>query len=187
MKEAVVIGVSAGGMTALDIILPPLPRNFHLPLIIVSHRHPESDDYLERHLDEKCAVHVKQADQGEKITPGTVYVAPPNYHLLIDDDFTFFLSNDAPVNFARPSIDVLFQSAADAYGPQLVGIILTGANNDGSLGLKKIKETNGLTIVQDPETAEIPQMPRSAIAAAAPHHILPLREIPAFLTDLHLK
>lgn len=187
MKGAVVIGVSAGGMAALDIILPLLPKAFLLPLIIVSHRHPDSDDYLERHLDKKCALPVKRAHQGEQITPGTVYIAPPNYHLQIEDDFTFSLSLEAPVNFARPSIDVLFHSAAETYGPRLVGIILTGANDDGSRGLKKIKEMGGLTIVQDPESAEIPQMPRAAIAAANPHHILSLREIPAFLTRLPCK
>lgn len=185
--KAVVIGVSAGGMTALDTILPKLPKDFCLPLIIVSHRHPNSDDYFERHLDEKCAVPVKQADQREKITPGTVYVAPPNYHLLIEDDLTFSLSLEAPVHFARPSVDVLFQSAADAYGPQLIGIVMTGANDDGSRGLKKIKEMGGLTVVQDPKSAEIPQMPRAAIAAANPHYILPLREIPGFLTGLQKK
>jgi len=184
MREAVVIGVSAGGMAALDTILPLLPKEFLLPLIIVSHRHPDSGDYLERHLGKKCALPVKQALRGEIITPGTVYIAPPDYHLQIESDFTFSLSLEAPVNFARPSIDVLFHAAAAAYGPRLIGIILTGANDDGSRGLKKIKEMGGLTVVQDPESAEIPQMPRAAIAAANPHHILHLREIPAFLARL---
>ncbi len=182
--KAIVIGVSAGGMTALDTILPQLPKDFYLPVIVAPHRHPNSDDYLEHHLGRNCAVHVKQADQGEKITPGTVYIAPPNYHLLIEDNFTLSLSLDAPINFARPSIDVLFQSAADAYGPQLIGIVLTGANDDGSRGLKKIKGMGGLTIVQDPRAAEIPQMPKAAIAAANPHHILTLREIPERLINL---
>ncbi|MCI0471195.1 MAG: chemotaxis protein CheB, partial [Candidatus Aminicenantes bacterium] len=153
MEGAVVIGVSAGGMTALKTILPKLPHGFCLPIIIVSHRHPDSDDYLERHLDSECAVTVKRARQNEKITPGTVYIAPPNYHLRIEKDFTFSLSQGPPVNHARPSIDVLFDSAADVYGPLLTGIVLTGANDDGSRGLKKIKESGGLTAAQDPRTA----------------------------------
>lgn len=184
MDGAVVIGVSAGGMTALKTILPKLPRDFDLPIIIVSHRHPESDDFLERHLDSECAVTVKRACHNEKITPGTVYIAPPNHHLRITENFTFSLSQTPPVNHARPSIDVLFDSAAHVYGRQLTGIVLTGANDDGSRGLKKIKDTGGLTAAQDPETAEMPHMPRAAIAAANPPHIIPLLKIPEFLIGL---
>jgi two-component system chemotaxis response regulator CheB len=184
MEGAVVIGVSAGGITALKTILPKLPRKFCLPIIVVFHRPPESDDFLERFLDSECAVTVKRAHPGEKITPGTVYIAPPNFHLLIEENFTFSFSQAPPVNHARPSIDVLFDSAADVYGHLLTGIILTGANNDGSRGLKNIKDTGGLTAAQDPDTAEIPQMPRAAITAANPPHILPLIKIPEFLTNL---
>lgn len=174
---AVVIGVSAGGMKALDTILPRLPADFKLPVIVVSHRHRNSDDYLEQHMNELCALPVKQADEKEKIIPGVIYFAPPNYHLLVEDDRTFSLSVDAPVNYARPSIDVLFESALAVFGAGLVGIVLTGANNDGSRGLKKIKQAGGLTIAQDPACAEVPHMPRAAIAAAGPDLVLSLEKI----------
>jgi two-component system chemotaxis response regulator CheB len=179
--SAVVIGVSAGGMKALDRILPLLPADFNLPVIIVSHRHPDSDDYLEQHMNEHCSLPVKQADEKEKVIPGVIYFAPPNYHLLIEDNRTFSLSVEAPVNYARPSIDVLFESALGVFGSGLVGIVLTGANNDGSRGLKKIKQAGGLTIAQDPADAEVPHMPKAAIAAADPDLILPLEKIGEFL------
>ncbi len=185
--KAVVIGVSAGGAKALKTILKGLPSDFAFSVIIVVHRHSDSDDYLERSLNSECKIRVKQADEKENIKSGVVYFAPPNYHLLIEDDNTFSMSLERDVNYARPAIDVLFESAAYVYGPELIGIILTGANNDGSQGLKKIKKMGGLTIVQRPETAEVEDMPRAAIAAVEPDHILPLEEIGPFLTNLNLK
>ncbi len=185
--KAVVIGVSAGGAKALKTILPGLPSDFAFSVIIVIHRHSDSDDYLERSLNSECRIRVKQADEKKNIKNGVVYFAPPNYHLLIEDDNTFSMSLEGAVNYARPAIDVLFESAAYVYGPELIGIVLTGANNDGSQGLKKIKKMGGLAIVQAPETAEVGDMPRAAIAAVEPDYILPLKEIGPFLMDLNLE
>jgi two-component system, chemotaxis family, protein-glutamate methylesterase/glutaminase len=185
--KAVVIGVSAGGLKALKTILLGLPLNLAFSVIIVAHRHSDSDDYLEQSLNSECEIRVKQADEKEAINDGVVYIAPPNYHLLIEDDNTFSMSVEGAVNYARPSIDVLFESAAYVYGPELIGIILTGANNDGSQGLKKIKKMGGLTIVQTPETSEFDDMPKAAIATAKPDHILPIEEIGPFLRVLNLE
>ncbi len=182
--KAVVIGVSAGGMNALNTILPQLPESFSLSVVIAIHRHPNSDDYLERSMNHRCELPVKQADEKEKILSGSVYFAPPNYHLLIEDDHTFSLTVDQAVNYARPSIDVLFESAAYAYGSRLIGVVLTGANSDGSQGLKTIKEMGGLAIVQTPESAEVAAMPKAAISIARPDHILDLEGIGSLLMEL---
>jgi two-component system chemotaxis response regulator CheB len=182
--EAIVIGVSAGGMKALGTILPHLPADFALGIIVVQHLHPSAEDSLALRLNKSCELAVKQADEKESIAPGVIYIAPPDYHLMVEEDRAFSLSLDEPVNYARPSIDILFETAADAYGSKLVGIVLTGANADGSHGLKRIKESGGVTIVQDPATAEIETMPRAAIAATQVDHILPLEEIGPFLVTL---
>ena len=181
---AIVIGSSAGGIKALSTVLESLPQSFPLPIIIVQHLHPNSNGYLVHILSAKCALTVKQAEEKEQIQGGVVYLAPPNYHLLLEEDRTFSLSLEERVNFSRPSIDVLFESAVYAYRHQLIGIILTGANSDGSLGLKKIKQIGGYAIVQDPDTAEADAMPRSAIKVTSVDKILPLDEIGDFL--LHL-
>jgi two-component system chemotaxis response regulator CheB len=185
--EIAVMGISAGGMNALSTILPALPCDFPLPLVIVHHRHPTSDSYLAHALDRKCEITVKEAEDKESIEPGVVYIAPPDYHLLTEDERIFSLSNDKRVNHARPSIDVLFESASDVYGSKIIGIVLTGANNDGSLGLKRIKQRGGLAIVQNPETAESSSMPKAAIAGARVDHILHLDQIAPFLVNLILK
>ena len=182
--DAVVIGVSAGGIEALTKVISRLRPDFPVPLIIVQHRSPEADDFLVGHLNEKSVVTVKEAEGREPLCPGVVYIAPPDYHLLIEEDRTFSLSQEERLHFSRPSIDVLFDTAADAFGPSLVGIILTGANSDGSAGLKKIKEGGGMTIVQDPATAYVSVMPKAAIQATEVDHILPLDEIGLFLNSL---
>ena len=182
--KAIVIGASTGGMSALKIILSALPSNFALSVIIVMHRHKDTDGYLEKSLDNECKMCVKQADEKEEIRGGVVYVAPPNYHLLIEDNCTFSMSVEGVVNYARPSVDVVFESAADVYGQRLIGVILTGANRDGSQGLRKIKEAGGLTIVKSPETSEVADMPEAAIAAVKPDHVLPLENIGYFLRKL---
>jgi two-component system chemotaxis response regulator CheB len=182
--RCIAIGVSAGGMDALSSIIPTLPPAFPIPVVVIQHVSPHSDNYMTRLLDNISAIKVKEVDEKEKLKPGVVYTAPPNYHVLVEDDTTFSLSLEERVNFARPSIDVFFQSAADVYGPHLVGIVLTGANNDGSKGLKMIKEKGGLTIVQDPNTAEVDGMPRAAIAATKIDHILPLEQIGPFLVKI---
>ena len=185
--KAIVIGASSGGWLALKKILGLLPRDFPLAIVVAMHRHPHSDGYLEKSLDNECAVRVKQADEKEIIMGGTVYFAPPNYHLLVEDNHIFSLSVAKAVHYARPSVDVLFESAAYVYGDTLAGLILTGANSDGAEGLKKIKAAGGLVLVQDPATAEADAMPRAAIKAADPDHILPLDEIGIFLNDLVIK
>lgn len=182
--KAVVIGASAGGLAALSEIVASLRADFPVPVIIVQHRGPEGNDLLSQLLDEKSAVHVKEAEEKEKLAAGVVYIAPANYHLLVEQDETLSLSAEEKVNFARPAIDVLFETAADAYGSSLIGIILTGASTDGSKGLKKIKESGGLAVVQDPATAQADVMPRAAIAATSVDHILPLAEIGPFLSRI---
>jgi two-component system, chemotaxis family, protein-glutamate methylesterase/glutaminase len=175
--EAVVIGTSAGGLKALRTLLIPLPASFRLPVMVVQHISASSDGFWIEMLNNACPLTVKEADEKEAIRPGHVYIAPPNYHLLVEDNRVFSLSTDWRVNYARPSIDVLFESAAMAYRSKLIGIVMTGSNNDGANGLKAIKEAGGLTIAQDPATAEAAYMPECAIAATRVDHILPLEKI----------
>ncbi|AVQ12511.1 Protein-glutamate methylesterase CheB [Leptospira santarosai] len=184
--EAIVMGVSAGGMNAMKTILPYLPSEYGIPLILVQHIGPRSDGTWFRILGDLCGIRIKEAEEKEKIEPGTVYVAPPNYHLLIEKDKTLSLAVTERVNFSRPSIDVLFESASDAYGDRLIGIVLTGANSDGAKGLKKIKENGGLAIVQDPLCSEASLMPESAIRAGPVDHILSLEKITELLIRLDL-
>lgn len=182
--EAIVIGVSAGGMAALLEILSKMGRRFPMPVIVVQHMSPDSEDYLARHLDLRCEIAVKEAEDKEDVTPGVVYIAPPNYHLLVEPDKTLSLSSEERVNFSRPSVDVLFETAAEAYMEKLIAVILTGANSDGALGMAKVKDCNGLAVVQSPETAEADMMPKSAIDKTDVDYILPLSDIGPFLNAL---
>lgn len=182
--KAVAIGASAGGLNALQKVLAPLPADFTLPMFVVQHRLPSRDDLLTFSLDQSCQLVVKEADEKEPAKPGYVYVAPANYHLLVERDETLSLSVDAKVCYSRPSIDVLFETAAQVYRSGLVGIILTGASDDGTAGLRKIKEKGGLTIAQDPDTAEYTVMPLSAIREGIVDRILSLAEIGSFLAQL---
>ncbi|MBU0480010.1 MAG: chemotaxis protein CheB [Proteobacteria bacterium] len=182
--KIVVIGVSFGGLTALSTLLKPLPAAFPVPLLIVQHTSPDADAFLPAHLNKLSRLQVKEAEPGELARPGTVYLAPPNYHLLLEDDLSLSLSADERINYSRPSIDVLFESAAHSCGKEVIGIILTGANNDGSRGLRTIQVCGGLTIVQDPDSAEAAMMPRAALDACRVDHLLPLPEIAPFLIGL---
>ncbi len=155
-----------------------------MALIIVQHLHPQQDSFFFRNMGESCILPVREAEEKEPVKPGIVYFAPPNYHLLIESDRTFSLSVDAKVNFSRPSIDVLFETAADVYGPELIGIVLTGASRDGALGLRRIKEKGGLTIVEDPETAEYPIMPLGALTETEVDYVMNIREIGRFLAGV---
>jgi len=175
--SAVVIGTSAGGMAALQILFRQVDKKFALPIIVVQHLYPESDDFLAQSLNLISPLPVKEASEKETIRAGEVFISPANYHLLIEEDRTFSLNIDPKVNFCRPSIDVLFESAAQVYNRQLIGVLLTGANNDGARGLKRIKEMGGITIAQDPQSAEIPAMPLSAINLFPVDFILPLQQI----------
>ena len=182
--DAIVIGASAGGLHALTRILQPLPGGFPVPVMVVQHRARDERNLLEEVLQQKCKVRIKQADEKEVIEKGVVYFAPPDYHLLIEKDRTFSLSFDVPVNFSRPSIDVLFETAADVYNERLLGIILTGANNDGAAGIMKISMRGGNTIAQSPETADYADMPKAAINTGYVRHIMSIDEISRYLLAL---
>jgi len=184
MFEAIVMGVSAGGMQALKAILPPLPQSYALPMVIVQHMAPNYDSYLAEYLNQICNLIVKEAEDKEPLCAGTAYLAPAGYHLLIENDLTFSLSADARVNYSCPSIDVLFESASDVFEERLIGIVLTGANADGSQGLKTIKDRGGLTIVQNPDTAESPYMPKAALSVTHADHIVDLNDIAPLLIQI---
>lgn len=183
--EAVVIGASAGGIEALKKILPALPESFPIPIIIVLHIPAEEPSLLAEVFKHKLKLQVKEANDKESIQAGTVYFAQSGHHLFIEENKTFSLNKEKPVHFSRPSIDVLFKSAADSYGESLVGILLTGANEDGAQGLKKIKETGGIAIVQDPISAERPVMPTAGMAFSSPECVLSLDKIADFLLKLN--
>lgn len=178
------MGVSAGGLTALTAILPRLSQNLSLPLLIVQHMSPDSDDFLAHHFDKLCASRVKEAEDKEPIKNNVIYFAPANYHMLVEQDRSLALSTTERIQYSRPAIDILFETAAEAYLDKLVGIILTGANSDGTQGMRRIKELNGFTIAQSPKTAEADAMPRSAITRAGVDQILDLEEIAPFLNLL---
>lgn len=182
--KAVAVGVSTGGVAALKLLLGALPASFPVPVLIVTHLAPGSDDGLAVLLDTYSPLRVKEADDQELIQAGMAYIAPANYHLLVGRDFRLALSIDPPVNFARPSVDVLFETAAEAYGAGLIGVQLTGAGFDGSKGLLKVRKNKGVVIIQDPADAECDAMPRSALQLQKPDHLKTLKQIPALLTRL---
>ena len=184
MYEAIGIGVSAGGLKALSKIIPALPVDFPLAVIVVQHRIHEQEDFLTSYLNKLADMPVSQARSRETIQPGHVYVAPSGYHLLVERDKTFSLSVDPPVNNAIPAIDVMFQSAASSYRNKFVAVLLTGANQDGSAGMKAVKDLGGFTLVQDPATAEASVMPQAAIDLVAVDRIMALDEIGKFLQEL---
>jgi two-component system chemotaxis response regulator CheB len=181
--KAVVIGVSLGGLEALKRLLGALPAGFPLPVLVVQHLAPEAGDGLAPILDSLCRIRVKEADAGEQPLPGVVYLAPANYHLMVEEDCSLALSVDPPVNHARPSVDVLFETAAEAFGAHLVGMLLTGAGTDGSRGLLAIQRRGGRTLVQDPQEARAPGMPRSALDLLTPEAVLPLGGLATWLLD----
>jgi len=179
--EAVVIGVSAGGIKALGIILPALPRDFPVPVMVVIHLPPSRKSIVAELFEDKCALQVREAEDKERLVPGVVYFAPPDYHLLVETDRSLSLSSEEPVMFSRPSIDVLFETAADAYGPGLVGIILTGANPDGAQGLKAVAARGGRAVVQTPENAFAPAMPEAALQSCPEATSMDLEDIAPYL------
>jgi two-component system, chemotaxis family, protein-glutamate methylesterase/glutaminase len=185
MIKAVVIGTSAGGIEALDFLLPHLPSYCNVPVIVVQHISATSDSFYITLFDERCKLAVKEATSGESVMPGKIYFAPPNFHLGINEDFTFVLEQGPKINYSRPSIDYLFHSAANVYKKDLLGIILTGANNDGSEGLKKIKELGGLVFIQNPSHAHFPEMPLAAIRTVKPDAILTLNELAQKLMEIN--
>jgi two-component system chemotaxis response regulator CheB len=175
--QAVVVGASAGGLKAISSMLSVLPESFPLPIFVVQHIHAVSTGYLATYFARQSSLPVHEGEDKMPVVGGHVYVAPPNYHMLVEDDRTLSLSVDERVNFSRPSIDVLFESAADVYRDTLVGVILTGANADGAKGVARIRELGGLVLVQSPEEAEVPLMPTAAIEIVCPDGILTAKEI----------
>lgn len=181
--QIVVVGTSLGGLTAIETMLGGLTADFSLPVVIVQHRSPESRDGLRAILQQHSALKVQEAHDKEAIHPGIVYLAPSDYHLLVERG-QFALSTQEAVSYARPSIDVLFEAAADAYGNAVIGVILTGANQDGANGLAKIGRRGGCVLVQDPDSAECAIMPRAAISAIKPDYLVPLTKMAALLMTL---
>ena len=183
MYEIIVIGTSWGGLSAVSSVIEGLPATFALPVVVVQHRSPDAPGLLAELLQMRTGLRVCEVEDKQSIVPGHVFVAPPNYHLLIDRG-VFSLTTDAPVRYSRPSIDVTFTSAADEYGRRTIGIVLTGANEDGSLGLKRIVDRGGYAIVQDPATAESPIMPQAAIRTVGKARVLPLDRIAGHLVTI---
>lgn len=181
--EIIVVGTSWGGLAALRTLAGALPRGFALPVVVVQHRHKDSDRLLGALLQDRTALTVCEVEDKQPILPGLLFIAPPDYHLLVERGH-FSLSTDAPVRYSRPSIDVTFTSAADAYGASAVGVVLTGANADGAEGLASIAERGGLTVVQSPATAESPTMPRAALEAVPSARVLPIPAIADLLATL---
>jgi two-component system chemotaxis response regulator CheB len=182
--DVIVIGSSAGGLRALLKLLAYLPKSFPVPIVIVQHLLDGNDSLLAGFLNEIAAITVKEAEDKELIQRGFAYLSPPGYHLLIEEDYSLCLSMDPRVNFSRPSIDVLFESAAFVYEERCIGIVLTGASADGSQGLNRIKNSGGLVLVQNPDTAEFSTMPQAAIKATVVDHVLTLEDMGQFLIDL---
>lgn len=175
--RAVVIGGSTGGVEALTAILPALPGDFALPVLLVQHLHPSDDGALAGHFGRECALPVIEPCDKERIERGRVYAAPANYHMLVERDGAISLSVDERVNWSRPSIDVLFESAARVRGKAVIAVILSGASADGAAGMHAIKAAGGLTMAQDPATAETPVMPQAAIDAGVIDEIMPAEDI----------
>jgi two-component system chemotaxis response regulator CheB len=182
--EAIVIGASAGALEALSSLLPGLPADYRLPILVVVHLPPDATSVVAELLRVRCAIRVREAEDKEPIEPGVAYFAPPDYHLLVEQDKRLSLSDDEPVLFSRPSIDVLFESAADAYGGGLIGVVLSGANSDGANGLKAVVDAGGVAVVQNPGSAYAVAMPEAAIAACPNARVLPVNEIAAYLREV---
>ena len=181
--DIAMVGTSWGGLSALRTLVSGLPDSLCMAVTIIQHRHKDSDHLLRTLLQERSTLTVCEVEDKMPIERGTVYVAPPDYHTLVEPGH-FSLSTEAPVRYSRPSIDVAFGSAADSYAHRTVGIVLTGANADGSEGLRLISDRGGLALVQDPETAESPTMPRAAAHAVPRARVMPLNEIVRFLGQL---
>ena len=182
--EAIVIGASAGGVEALLSILSPLREGFELPIIVVLHLPDERRSHLAEVFARRVSMPVLEARDKTPVEAGTLYFAAPGYHLSVEQDRSFSLSLEARVHYSRPAIDYLFESAADAYGSALAAVLLTGANRDGARGLAQVKRRGGLTIVQDPDEAQVATMPQAALDIHQPDHILPIRGIGRLLVEL---
>jgi two-component system chemotaxis response regulator CheB len=181
--EAIVIGGSSGSLDALSIILPALPAQFPIPIAIVIHVPPNRPSLLASVLGARCALRVREVEDKEPVAAATLFVAPPNYHLLIERQRTFALSIDAPIHYSRPAIDALFESAAEAYGASLLAVLLAGANEDGAHGVRRVKELGGTVVVQEPSSTHAPEMPRAALRSASVDSVLAPAGIAEFLVE----
>jgi two-component system, chemotaxis family, protein-glutamate methylesterase/glutaminase len=182
--EAVVIGASAGGVEGLSVLLPAVPATLQVPIFIVIHLPREHRSLLTEIFAPKCALRVSEAIDKAPVVPGCVYFAPPDYHLLLDEGPGMALSVDEPVHFSRPSIDVLFESAADLYRQQLLGIILTGASQDGADGLAAVRSAGGITVVQQPDGTYESHMATAALKLGPVDYVLPLEGIAGLMRSL---
>ena len=182
--KAVVIGASAGGVEALLTIFAGLKPGYRLPIIVVLHLPDERRSQLAEVFARRVALPVREVQDKQPIVPGTLYFAAPGYHVSVEHDLSLSLSQEEPVHYSRPAIDYLFESAADVYQQRLAAILLTGANQDGARGLSQVKQSGGLTIIQDPDEAQVATMPRAALELFQPDCILPLHGIGRLLVEL---
>ncbi|MDF2188170.1 chemotaxis protein CheB [Paraflavitalea sp. CAU 1676] len=182
--QLIVIGGSAGSLDVILKLMPALAPSLPVAILIVTHRKASSEDLLVDLLNSRGSWPVREAEEKEPVAPHAIYVAPSDYHLLIEKDFTFSLDVSEKVNYSRPSIDITFESAAEVYGEGLVAILLSGANADGVAGMKRVRSNGGTCVVQDPSTAEVSYMPAQAIEQGLAHHILPAEEMAAFINGL---
>ncbi|MGJ7490536.1 chemotaxis protein CheB [Variovorax sp. ZT4R33] len=183
--DAAVIGTSAGGVDALATLLHDLPQPWHLPLVTVIHLPERRESRLVEVFAQRLSIPVREAEDKAPVAAGTLYFAPPSYHLSIEHSREFSLSCEPPVLWSRPSIDLLMASAADAYGPDVAGLLLTGANADGAAGLRRIHAAGGFTAVQEPSEAEVDTMPRAALALHTPDRVLPLHALRTLLMEFN--
>jgi two-component system, chemotaxis family, protein-glutamate methylesterase/glutaminase len=183
MKRIIVIGASAGGIDALSSILP----HFNFPevaCLIVIHLPAEGPNLIPEIYKDVCPMVIKEAEPGEELTPGTIYVAPPDYHLCAELNGTLSLNTEEPIHFCRPAIDMTMDSIAKAYREKVIGILLTGSNNDGAMGMQTIHRYGGVTLIQNPHEAEYPTMPQSCLTLFEPTSILSLKQIPTYIFQL---
>ena len=181
---AVAVGASAGALEALSAILPALPADFPIPVFVVVHLPPDRESLMPELLRHRCRIDVREAEDKEPVEGGRIYIAPPDYHLMVEPDRRLSLSSEEAVLYSRPSIDVLFETAAEAYGPGLLGVVLSGANGDGSRGLRAILAAGGSGLVQRPETALASAMPQAALDACPEASPMDLEEIAEYLRGM---
>ena len=182
--DIVAMAASADGLKALSTILSAFPPNFSVPIVVVKHLAPQYPSYLSAILNSSTSLRVKQAEDGEQLYPCTVYIAPPNYHLLVNSKGGLHLSQSAKVHFSRPSADVLFLSVAEHYKERAIAVVLTGGDSDGSTGVQAIKQMGGIVIAQDEATSKVFGMPAAAIKTGCVDFILPINEISTAIINL---
>jgi two-component system chemotaxis response regulator CheB len=184
LQRMIVIGGSAGSLVAIFKVLADLRNDFSAPILFVVHRIHSADTGLEELLATKTTLAVSEVEEKDVIEKGHLYICPPDYHVLIEPDESFSLDVSEKINFSRPSIDVVFRSAADVFGSRLIAILLSGANTDGAAGMLQVQEKGGITIVQEPPDAQVSYMPEQALRMLTPHHIVPADKIGQLLNLL---